>query len=172
MAGNFTESSTTWPTPLPPITIIPTLDALGRAQVLDILFEPSTPLHALVLPLLEERPFQSYPELIAAVGQQLRSLQKSSVPGDKTRLRKILEAHPRLGEKRVEDLSESSRTEEEAMHIASDLAAAGDSDETADRERMLAMNDEYEAAFAGLRYVYVHVPRPFILQLHVCSMTS
>src|SRR2546423_12086270 len=98
---------------LPPISAVPTLDAEERAAILDLLFEPCTQLHTLSVSTLREQTFQSYDELVAAVGKQLRALFESELKSDQVWLNAILNAHPRLGEKKVE--SELSRKEQADM---------------------------------------------------------
>ena len=133
---------------LPPIDSIPDLDTVSRATILDTLFEPCTQLHALSVTTLSSGPFPSYSSLVAAVGSQLTDLFKSDLESDQKWLEAILSAHPRLGEKKVE--SELSRREQEAMARSRDV---GNSEEVDKRLRVL--NEEYEARFPGLRYVYV-----------------
>ena len=59
---------------LPKIADVPALSTEDRANVLDLLFEPSTQLHTLSVPLLKEKKFDSYADLISAVGMQLTQL--------------------------------------------------------------------------------------------------
>jgi hypothetical protein len=130
-------------TPLPPITTIPSLPTTSRALILDTLFEPCVQLHTLSIDLLHETPFPSYPDLIAAVGAQLTALFNSPSTSDTEWLDAILSAHPRLGEKRVENLSEASRAEQAKLQ-------GGKAEEG---ERLRELNEEYERRFPGLRYV-------------------
>jgi 2-oxo-4-hydroxy-4-carboxy--5-ureidoimidazoline (OHCU) decarboxylase len=133
---------------LPPISTVPTLGAEERAAILDLLFEPCTQLHTLSVSTLREETFQSYDELAAAVGKQLTALFESDLKSDQEWLEVILNAHPRLGEKKVE--SELSRREQAAMGggTAGGPAAAAD-----EEERLRGLNGRYEAVFEGLRYV-------------------
>jgi OHCU decarboxylase len=130
-------------TPLPPITTIPSLPTTSRALVLDTLFEPCVQLHTLSIDLLHKTPFPSYPGLIAAVGAQLTALFNSPSTTDTEWLDAILGAHPRLGEKKVENLSEASRAEQAKLQGGN----------TEEGERLRELNEEYERAFPGLRYV-------------------
>lgn len=132
---------------LPPISTLTSDPTSTRATVLDTLFEPCTQLHTLSVSLLAEEKFSSYAELIDAVGKQLTSLFNSNLESDQKWLDAILVAHPRLGEKKVGELSEASRREQEAMKAAS----TGDSQEVL--EELRSLNAEYEAKFPGLRYV-------------------
>lgn len=140
-------------TPLPPISTVPTLEAEQRAEILDTLFEKCAQLHTLSVSLLREKPFNSYDELIGAVGQQLIDLYESNLESDDKWLVSILAAHPRLGEKKVE--SAQSRAEQAKMNAADaggGGAAAGGQDIA---ERLAQLNRLYEDTFPGLRYVYV-----------------
>jgi 2-oxo-4-hydroxy-4-carboxy--5-ureidoimidazoline (OHCU) decarboxylase len=136
-------------TTLPPISTVPTLDVEERAAILDLLFEPCTQLHTLSVSTLREKTFQSYDELAAAVGEQLATLFESELKSDEEWLDVILNAHPRLGEKKVE--SELSRREQAAMGGggAGGPAAAAAEEE----EKLRGLNGRYEAVFEGLRYV-------------------
>lgn len=127
---------------LSPIETIPTLSSLERAQILDTLFEPCVALHTLSIGLLHETTFASYDDLIASIGVQLTELAESSSTSDTTWLLKILSAHPRLGEPRLES---AQSTAEQAR------LKTGGSEEA---ERLGALNAEYEELF-GFGYVYV-----------------
>lgn len=128
-------------TSLPPISTLPHASDSELTTVLDLLFEPSAPLTSLTLPVLRSTTFPSYPVLIAAVHTQLRSLAASPRPEDTATLSAILGSHPRLGEKKVE--SAQSRAEQAQLQT-------GAEDE---KEKLAALNQEYEARFPGLRYV-------------------
>lgn len=120
-------------TTLPPITALPILSQTEQTQALDLLFEPSPAIHALLLPLLTT-PYPSYTTLIDAAHQSFLSLTT-----DQTRdtLHGILSSHPRLGAKKVESAQSAA---EQAQ-----LASAA--------EQLRVLNEEYEAKFPGLRYV-------------------
>ena len=135
-------------TTLPPISAVPSLDTEERAAILDVLFEPCTQLHTLSVSTLREKTFQSYDELAAAVGEQLTTLFESALKSDQEWLDVILNAHPRLGEKKVE--SELSRQEQAAMRRdgVEDARAAEE-----EAERLRRLNAQYESVFEGLRYV-------------------
>lgn len=130
---------------LPAIDTVPSLPTESRAKILDLLFEPCTQLHTLSVSLLQESRFETYSALIAAVGGQLRALFKSISTSDTEWLDAILSAHPRLGEKKVGNLSEASRAEQAKLQ-------GGAAEEGA---KLKALNEEYERTFPGLRYVYV-----------------
>jgi OHCU decarboxylase len=123
---------------LPPISSVSTLPAESRAALLDVLFEPSVPLHTLSTSSLAENTFGSYDELVAAVGQQLERLLESASASDAAWLDKILAAHPRLGEKKVE--SALSRGEQAGLN-------QGSSDES---DQLKALNEDYENVFPGM----------------------
>ncbi|KAK5167638.1 uncharacterized protein LTR77_007337 [Saxophila tyrrhenica] len=125
---------------LPPIGDVPSLPTSDRAAILDQLFEPSTQLHTLSVPLLHEETFQSYNDLISAVGAQLTDLSESASTSDTDWLRSILGSHPRLGAKKVE--SEQSQAEQAQLQGGGEEA-----------EQLRKLNEEYEKAFPGLRYV-------------------
>ena len=122
---------------LPSISSTSTLPTESRAAILDALFEPSVPLHTLSVSSLAENIFESYDELIAAVGRQLEQLLESPSTSDTEWLDKILGAHPRLGEKKVD--SALSRGEQAGLN-------QGGSEES---EELRALNEDYEAVFPG-----------------------
>ncbi|KAE9370490.1 hypothetical protein N431DRAFT_492571 [Stipitochalara longipes BDJ] len=126
---------------LPPISDVPTLSTIERAAVLDALFEPCTALHTLSLNLLHTETFDSYNDLIASVGVQLTDLSESPSTSDTEWLDKILGAHPRLGEKKVE--SAQSQAEQAQLNT-------GDEEEAT---KLRDLNAEYEKTFPGLKYV-------------------
>lgn len=127
-------------TKLPAIGTVPDLTTDERAAILDLLFEPSTQLHTLSVPLLHEKTFKSYDDLIAAVGVQLTDLSESASSSDTKWLEDILGSHPRLGAKKVE--SAQSQAEQSQLQ--------GNAEEA---EQLQALNDEYERKYPGLRYV-------------------
>ncbi|KAJ9658557.1 hypothetical protein H2201_007764 [Coniosporium apollinis] len=133
------------PQPLPGPPTLPSAPTETLTRVLDTLFEPSQPLHTLSIPLLRSTPFPTYADLIAAIGVQLTDLLESASTSDTEWLDKILAAHPRLGEKKVE--SALSRGEQAAM-------GGGEGGEGEEVGRELAkLNGVYEERFPGLRYV-------------------
>jgi 2-oxo-4-hydroxy-4-carboxy--5-ureidoimidazoline (OHCU) decarboxylase len=125
---------------LPPSDQIPSLPTEERAAILDFLFEPSTQLHTLSVPLLHDQTFSTYEDLIAAVGVQLTDLSESASTSDTQWLQDILGSHPRLGAKKVD--SAQSQAEQAQLQ--------GSGEET---EQLRVLNEEYEKAFPGLRYV-------------------
>ncbi|EMC98078.1 hypothetical protein BAUCODRAFT_66672 [Baudoinia panamericana UAMH 10762] len=127
-------------TKLPPVSDVPKLSTEERAKILDLLFEPSTQLHTLSVPLLHDKEFVSYDELIAAVGVQLTELSESASTSDTQWLESILGSHPRLGAKKVE--SAQSQAEQAQLQGSREEA-----------EHLADLNAEYERKFPGLRYV-------------------
>lgn len=109
--------------------------------MLDLLFEPSPPLNGLTLPVLRSTTFPSYDVLIAAINAQLKTLASSDSSEDVKKLSEILCSHPRLGEKKVE--SEQSRKEQAQLQQGAEE----------EKEKLAALNREYEEKFPGLRYV-------------------
>ncbi len=132
---------------LPPISIIPSLDTKERASILDTLFEPCTQLHTLSVSILREQTFQSYTDLISAIGDQLKALYASDLASDTEWLVAILGAHPRLGDPKPESLSAASRAEQAQLQSTSSPEAQ------AEAEELRKLNGQYESRFPGLRYV-------------------
>lgn len=128
-------------TSLPSVTTLSHLPEDNLIQVLDLLFEPSPPLHALSLPVLKSTVFPAYDFLIVAVNAQLSALATSDDPKDVEKLSEILCSHPRLGEKKVE--SEQSRAEQAQLQKGAEE----------EKKQLAALNKEYEEKFPGLRYV-------------------
>jgi len=118
---------------LPPITTLSSSPAQIQT-VLDHLFEPCPTLYTLVASHLP-RSFASYDEFADFVADLLFALD------DQDKLLDVLGAHPRLGAKRVESVH--SQGEQRSL--------AADGGEEA--ERLERLNDEYERAFPGMKYV-------------------
>ena len=125
---------------LPSIEQVPSMSTEERAAILDLLFEPSTQLHTLSVPLIHEKTFASYEELIAAVGVQLTELSESASTSDTAWVQDILGSHPRLGAKKVD--SAQSQAEQAQLQGSSEEA-----------EQLRMLNEEYEESFPGLRHV-------------------
>ena len=126
---------------LPFISVVPTISYAERATILDHLFEPSMPLHTLSVGLLQQQAFSSYDDLISSVGVQLLDLAESSSTSDTQWVNSILEAHPRLGETKID----SAQSQGEQAHLKS-----GDE---SDKKNLADLNKLYEDTFPGLRYV-------------------
>jgi 2-oxo-4-hydroxy-4-carboxy--5-ureidoimidazoline (OHCU) decarboxylase len=123
---------------LPPISSIPHLPTASHVAILDSLFEPSEALCELSVGLLAERTFGSYDELVAAVGALLEGLLESESARDTEELDRVLSAHPRLGEKKVE--SALSRGEQAGLKQGSGEEG----------EELRALNEDYERGFPGM----------------------
>lgn len=126
---------------LPPVSTVPSLSTPELAAILDHLFEPCVPLHTLSINLLRDEKFPSYDDLVTSVGVQLSDLEDSSSASDTRWLHDILQAHPRLGEKKIE----SAQSQKEQAQLASG--------QEGDAERLAELNASYESTFPGLRYV-------------------
>ena len=125
---------------LPTIDQVPSLPTEQRAAILDLLFEPSTQLHTLAVPLLQEKAFTSYDDLISAVGVQLTDLSESASTSDTAWLHDILGSHPSLGAKKVD--SAQSQAEQAQLQGSGEEA-----------EQLKSLNEQYEEKYPGLRYV-------------------
>lgn len=126
---------------LPRITALNSLPTAQLATILDHLFEPSVPLHTLSVDLLRDQTFSSYDDLVASIGLQLTHLAESSSTSDSKWLESILEAHPRLGEKKID--STQSKAEQAQLACGSGTG----------QDKLSEMNALYERTFPGLRYV-------------------
>ncbi|MCJ1350897.1 MAG: hypothetical protein MMC33_000878 [Icmadophila ericetorum] len=126
---------------LPPAVSLQHASQSEIADVLDHLFEPSPQLHELSIESLRKESFSSYADMIDHVGSQLTKWSDLEEPDIIKRLEKILGAHPRLGEKKVD--SAQSRAEQ------AQLQASDGSRES----ELRSLNAEYENAFPGLIYV-------------------
>jgi 2-oxo-4-hydroxy-4-carboxy--5-ureidoimidazoline (OHCU) decarboxylase len=125
---------------LPPISSLPHAEDSTLTTVLDLLFEPSPPLHTLTLPILRSTTFPSYSVLITAISAQLLALASSNSPSSSSTLSAILSAHPRLGASKVD--SAQSRAEQAQLQGSE-----------SEKEALERLNAEYEEKFPGLRYV-------------------
>ncbi|KAH8178555.1 OHCU decarboxylase domain-containing protein [Sarocladium implicatum] len=119
---------------LPPISSLSSSPEATQIQTLDLLFEPSPAIHQTLLPIVRERVYASYPVLVEACYTQLLAL---AGPSTGETLLSVLGSHPRLGAKKVD--SAQSAAEQ------ANLQGQG--------EELAKLNQEYEAAFPGLRYV-------------------
>jgi 2-oxo-4-hydroxy-4-carboxy--5-ureidoimidazoline (OHCU) decarboxylase len=136
---------------LPPILSLVNSPQATRHGVLALLFEPSPCLYTKADPILATTEFDSYDSLITAIETELQCLEASDNPDDLESLNDILSSHPRLGEKKVE--SALSRAEQAAMEKAG--SASSDTSKEEEQATLKRLNAQYEAAFPGLRYVYV-----------------
>jgi 2-oxo-4-hydroxy-4-carboxy--5-ureidoimidazoline (OHCU) decarboxylase len=119
---------------LPTPTSLRTLPDEQIQDVLDILFEPSPSIMALLLPSIRSNSVKSYAELANLVRGVLLSQ-----PSHSPTLLEILSSHPRLGADKVD----STQSQNEQKSLGNE----------AEREQLQKLNEEYENAFPGLRYV-------------------
>ena len=135
---------------LPPISKLPELTPSEQATTLGHLFEPCQTLTDFIIARIftETKQFSSYKQLIETIRielcQYLESATKSS-PID-PRISKIIAAHPRLGgssKAPTENLSDHSSNEQKSLAASSQEQA----------QKLIHLNDLYEATFPGLRYV-------------------
>jgi 2-oxo-4-hydroxy-4-carboxy--5-ureidoimidazoline (OHCU) decarboxylase len=119
---------------LPPASSLQSLPDSTIEQVLNVLFEPSEDLPALLIPLIHSTPLPTYHELSSLAYKTLTSL-----PPNSPILISILSAHPRLGAKKVD----SSQSQSEQKSLGNEK----------EREQLQKLNEEYEETFPGLRYV-------------------
>ena len=133
---------------LPAIEDMPRLSSAERATILDKLFEPSSQLQFLCLPLLHGVSLPDYNTLVQIIKVRLGALLNSSDNDEISRLDDVLRSHPRLGESKVE--SAQSRAEQAQLQ-------SSDSDQV---QELAETNALYEKQFPGLRYVVFVNGRP------------
>lgn len=126
---------------LPSIQNVPKASEAERAAILDNLFEPSPSLRLLGEPILRDKVYTDYAQLVNALQNELVKLAKSQSESDRESLIDILSSHPRLGEKKIE----SAQSQAEQAQLSTP--------EPAETERLSQMNALYEETFPGLRYV-------------------
>jgi 2-oxo-4-hydroxy-4-carboxy--5-ureidoimidazoline (OHCU) decarboxylase len=119
---------------LPPASSLHSLPDSTIEQILNLLFEPSETLTSLLIPEIRSTPLTTYADLSNLTRQTLLTL-----PPDSPILLSILSAHPRLGAKKVD----STQSESEQKSLGNE----------SERAQLEKLNEEYEAAFPGLRYV-------------------
>jgi 2-oxo-4-hydroxy-4-carboxy--5-ureidoimidazoline (OHCU) decarboxylase len=119
---------------LPPASSLHSLPDSTIEHVLNLLFEPSSAFTSLLIPEIRTTSFTTYTDLADLARKTLLSL-----PTDSPVLLQILSAHPRLGAKKVD--STQSQSEQQSLGSQSE------------REQLQKLNEEYENAFPGLRYV-------------------
>ncbi|KAI5286896.1 hypothetical protein KEM54_006417 [Ascosphaera aggregata] len=175
-------------TRLPPARTLQNLSVEEQSAVVDTLFEHSPVLRSVILPLIAQNFYPSYPALIAHVGDRLAYMLHT---GEIDKIDAILSAHPRLGERRerVSDLSRmeqanlnnttSSTSQEQQQQQqqtdstateSQDNGGSGRREETGHMHRISGnigisnelrrWNELYEERFPGLRYVTFVNSRP------------
>lgn len=123
---------------LPPISKLHSASDLEQTAVLDALFEPSPEIHTTLLPVMRTGEYSDYKQLIDACHIKLLSLAASSTPeAPSATLLSVLGSHPRLGVGKVDS----------AQSVAEQAKLGGVSEE------LKRLNEEYEAAYPGLRFV-------------------
>lgn len=132
---------------LPHISEVRNISDEEFLRIIDSLFEPNDTLHAIIQGaedldvLLKSTEYKSYDELIDAVKTHIEDVTYGR-PGEGDEcLDEILQAHPRLGAKKVE--SAQSQAEQAQLNKGGEAEAA----------KLAALNYEYERVFPGLRYV-------------------
>ena len=133
---------------LPAISEVPKISDEQFLQIIDSLFEPNDMLHAMIEEaedrevFLKLTEYKSYDELIDAVKGYIEDITMGGRPGEGYELLdQILQAHPRLGAKKVE--SAQSQAEQAQLN-------QGGEDEA---KKLAELNEDYEKQFPGLRYV-------------------
>ncbi|KAI5819547.1 Oxo-4-hydroxy-4-carboxy-5-ureidoimidazoline decarboxylase [Pyronema omphalodes] len=126
---------------LPPISAL-TSSPTHLQQILDSLFEASPSLYSLISNHLP-RSFESYNSFIDFVASLLFDLTHETSPEKQGLLLDILSAHPRLGAKKTEVLSEHSAKEQASLKAASEEEG----------RKLEELNRLYEEKFPGMRYV-------------------
>lgn len=128
---------------LPPPSLFPELSTAQKIEVLDHLFEPCPTLADLLLPRVFASPYTNYGAFIETSRTQLLAYlaEEEKKAEISPAISKIISAHPRLGPSK-DKLSSHSNAEQKSL--------AGTQEEA---QKLAQLNDEYEKAFPGLRYV-------------------
>ncbi|OLL25136.1 putative allantoinase 1 [Neolecta irregularis DAH-3] len=122
---------------LPDIQLLKAAQAQEISAVTSNLFEKSESLEDILGKLISEMTYHSYPDLISDVRSHLVTLTASQILPDKEALFDVINAHPRLGARKVDS----------AQSIAEQKSLVGES------EALRLLNEEYEETFPRLRYV-------------------
>ncbi|VEU23845.1 DEKNAAC104860 [Brettanomyces naardenensis] len=134
---------------LPIVSQLSHLSHSEKTRILNELFEPCPDLTQYLIPLIfaDSREYDSYGTLIEEIRRQLMVLahryQDVPTPELKETIEAIVGAHPRLGTPKKTGLSSHSRNEQKTLN-GGDPGLA---------KRLTNLNEEYEEAFPGLRYV-------------------
>lgn len=124
---------------LPDPTSVTRLSSAAKVEVLDHLFEPCPTLAKILLPTVMAKNHHSYRALVESARAELLALLTDGEPSPD--VAKIIAAHPRLGPSK-DKLSGHSSSEQKSL-----------SGTAAEAEKLRELNEQYEAAFPGLRYV-------------------
>ncbi|KAG7194328.1 uncharacterized protein KQ657_004540 [Scheffersomyces spartinae] len=144
---------------LPPIEEIGLSLVDTKTEICNHLFEPCSTLTAFILAkvLTINCSFNSYGQFIEAARIALLQFLEDEESKEKKgkgpldlKISQIIAAHPRLGASKTTKLSSHSATEQKSLQAASD-------EET---KALLDLNNQYETAFPGLRYVVFVNGRP------------
>ncbi|OAA40962.1 Oxo-4-hydroxy-4-carboxy-5-ureidoimidazoline decarboxylase [Metarhizium rileyi] len=125
---------------LPKVDDLPFLSEAAQTNTLDLLFEPDPAIHSILLPVVKNARYSSYPQLIDECRSALFDLAVKSTPSrskPNRTLLSVLGSHPRLGSKKVD----------------STQSAAEQANLRGEGEHLAELNQEYEEKFPGLRFV-------------------
>lgn len=123
---------------LPHISDLRKLPEDTQTQTLGLLFEPSPGVFSTLLPVIKNAKYTSYPDFINACRVGLYDLKAKSTPENPNQtLLSVVGSHPRLGSKKVDSAQ----------------SAAEQANLQGEGEQLLALNQEYEEKFPGLRFV-------------------
>lgn len=129
-----------------------------KSQVLDNLFEPCPTLTNLLITNVfnPKHPYTSYRQLIESCREFLLTyLKQEETKTKETKqiinpdISKIIAAHPRLGGAKPQTLSDHSSAEQKSLQGSEEEA-----------QKLLSLNQAYEAKFPGLRYIVFVNGRP------------
>ncbi|KAG7707517.1 hypothetical protein KL914_002338 [Ogataea haglerorum] len=131
---------------LPPCHILCQSDLKTQRNVLDTLFEPCDTLADILIPTVFGRSFSTYSHLIEACRDQLNRLYLEYINDRslKPTIDDIVASHPRLGPPKDAKAKLSSHSSSEQAQLNADLELA---------QKLVELNDRYEATFPGLRFV-------------------
>jgi 2-oxo-4-hydroxy-4-carboxy--5-ureidoimidazoline (OHCU) decarboxylase len=145
--------------------MLPDLPDTELKTLLNTLFEPSSDLQTLALPTLRAIAFDSYAQMIDTIRDQLLTIAAEVIASGSEEddeaskqaripLHKILGAHPRLGEKKVESaLSRLEQAQLQSADATKPAASAASEEGMSEADQLAKLNQEYEEKFPGLRYV-------------------
>ncbi|KAG7802457.1 hypothetical protein KL944_002104 [Ogataea haglerorum] len=131
---------------LPPCHILCQSDLKTQRNVLDTLFEPCDTLADILIPTVFGRSFSTYSHLIEACKDQLNRLylEYTNDRSLKPTIDDIVASHPRLGPPKDAKAKLSSHSSSEQAQLNADPELA---------QKLVELNDRYEATFPGLRFV-------------------